>query len=195
MRRRKRSAPPTMHRPFTETPILRPSLPSSISLWPGRTANSGYRSIGRATLPDCRGCSNCMAAASCWAALRRMTRFAACWRGKRMRRWFRSIAGSVRSTGSRLRSRSASSPATGWRNTAPRSGWTPRGWRWEATHQEPIWRLSAYGDRRYGLGLDIMRRFCADYLRGEEDGCGPAVLFPEHGFQRPAAVAADGGSA
>ena len=32
---------------------------------------------------------------------------------------------------------------------------------------------AAYGDGRYGLGLDIMRRFYADYLRGEEDGCDP----------------------
>ncbi len=32
---------------------------------------------------------------------------------------------------------------------------------------------AAYGDGRYGLGLDIMRRFYGDYLRGEEDGCDP----------------------
>ncbi len=32
---------------------------------------------------------------------------------------------------------------------------------------------AAYGDGRYGLGLDIMRRFYADYLRGEEDGRDP----------------------
>ena len=32
---------------------------------------------------------------------------------------------------------------------------------------------AAYGDGRYGLGLDIMRRFYAEYLRGEDDGRDP----------------------
>ncbi len=32
---------------------------------------------------------------------------------------------------------------------------------------------AAYGDGRYGLGLDIMRRFYKDYLRGEDDGRNP----------------------
>ena len=31
----------------------------------------------------------------------------------------------------------------------------------------------AYGDGRYGLGLDIMRRFYADYLRDDADGLDP----------------------
>ncbi len=32
---------------------------------------------------------------------------------------------------------------------------------------------AAYGDGRYGLGLDLMRRFYADYLRNEADGRDP----------------------
>ena len=38
---------------------------------------------------------------------------------------------------------------------------------------EPGPAAAAYGDGRYGLGLDIMRRFYRDYLRGEEDGSDP----------------------
>ncbi len=38
---------------------------------------------------------------------------------------------------------------------------------------EPGAAAAAYGDGRYGLGLAIMRRFYADYLRGEADGRDP----------------------
>ncbi len=41
----------------------------------------------------------------------------------------------------------------------------------------------AYGDGRYGLGLDIMRRFYADYLSGEEDGRNPLFCSLEMDFR------------